>query len=88
MNKLEEIKELLIKSDIPFDEKEELILFFRKASDAELEIIYKIFSEDLRLVQKISENIKAKKAIFAVQDLNVWNKLLEKELEELHSLET
>jgi len=83
----QKIKELVLRSDISLAEQEELMLAFSSASDADLEPIFKLFSEDQSWIRKISDNYKAKHAAMITGDTKLWKQIVKDEETQLNELE-
>ncbi len=83
----QKIKELVLKSDIPLVEQEELMLAFSSAGDADLEPIFKLFSEDQSWIRKINDNYKAKHAAMVTGDTELWKRIVQDEETQLKKLE-
>ena len=83
----QKIKELVLKSDISLIEQEELMLAFSSASDADLQPILKLFSEDQSWIRKISDNYKAKHAAMITGDTKLWRRIVQDEETQLKELE-
>ena len=83
----QKIKDLVLKSDISLTEQEELMLAFSNASDADLESILKLFSEDQSWIRKISDNYKAKRAAMITGNTELWKRIVQDEETQLKKLE-
>jgi len=83
----QKIKELVLTSDIPPADQEELLLTFSKAKDAELESVLKLFSKDISWIRKISDNLKAKNTAAVTGDSDLWKRILQDEEAQLKALE-
>lgn len=68
MLNIDKIKEQLVDSDLPKNEREELIEMFALGNDADLEPLTKLFEEDQKWIRIIADNYKEKKAAFKNKD--------------------
>jgi hypothetical protein len=82
----QEIKELVLRSNISPADQAELIDAFAKANEADLKEVLKLFSEDNSWIMKISENYKSKRSAFASGDKTAWQDILREEENQLKEL--
>ena len=82
------ISELLLKSELSFEDQNNLLTAIFKVSDAELEPMLKLFSEKQAWIKTISENYKAKKLALANKNPEGWQKIIENEIRQIEISQT
>jgi hypothetical protein len=83
----QKIKELILKSKLPFSEKEELILLFSRINQEQLTPLLELIRKDESWIHKIHDNYKAKRAATAVGSSDLWQKIIRQEEAQLQELE-
>ena len=73
------IKDAINTSDIPEDEKVELIAMFARANNEELDETAKLFSQDSSWIQQVNDNYKAKRVAMILGEESLWEKIIKEE---------
>jgi hypothetical protein len=76
---LQKIKDLVAQSNIPEDEKVELIAIFSREHDSDLEDTARLFAEDPSWIQQVSDNYKSKRVAMIMGEETLWQKILDEE---------
>jgi len=74
MDTIKKIEELVNKSAISKEDKDELIFLFSKAKDKDLSLILDLISENFNLVEVLNRDYKAKKS-----DSIDWQRIIKDE---------
>jgi hypothetical protein len=78
-----ELRKIIFDSEIPFNEKEDLVWLFEAATEEEIQAAIDLFVEDVMWIKKISDNYHQKKIALLADDVEMWKKILEDEVETL-----
>lgn len=81
----QELKKIIFDSGIPFTEKEDIVWLFSDATEEEIQAAIDLFSEDGAWIKKISDNYHQKKIALLADDVEMWKKILEDEVEMVKS---
>lgn len=76
---IEKFKTLLADSDLPEEEQQELVDVFSRASDADLEPIVQLLSEDPKWIQIVADNYRDKKNAIRANDPAAWEQIIKNE---------
>lgn len=87
MDKLNDLKKIIKKSELSSVEAKEMVNFFSHAGANDLAIIIEVFKQEPEWIVKIGNNIKAKKKILSSRNKKVWRKIIEKEKADLLKVE-
>lgn len=79
----QKVKNLILKSNLPPLDQEDLITMFSLTTNEELGAVVELFSSDPAWIKKISENAKAKQAVAATGNQEHWQKIVDEEESEL-----
>lgn len=85
---MKKLKEIMNKSDIPTDEKNELVALLNVLDQRSLIEICGLFEEEPSLIKVLSENLKAKKEVIKNHDTEGWNKIIESEVQLLEKTDS
>ena len=83
----QKIKELILKSNLPLIDQNELIAAFARTNDLSLKGVLKLFTEDNLWIKRISENYKAKREALTAGNYSMWQKIVKEEESQLQELE-
>jgi len=83
---LQRIKDIIYKSELSILEQEELIDLLSRAKNEDLEEAAELFTENPSLIKVLSDNYRAKQAVFATGSADQWKKILAKEEEMLENI--
>jgi hypothetical protein len=76
----QKIKFLVAQADLSQKEINSLLLLFSTANDEDLKEVAELFSEDPRMVKKISDNYQAKRVAIQAGDPTRWSSIVQSEL--------
>lgn len=79
---------LLRKSDLTEPERNELLGYFAYVSDEDLGVFSSLLMERSTRARAMLENIRAKRAAFAANDMVAWKRILDKELKDLDAYQS
>lgn len=80
------IKEILEKSDLNQEDRDNLLSFLSYAKDKDLQPLLELFLEDEKWIKIINENLKMKINALSKNDLSLWKKVIEAEEKMLNDL--
>lgn len=76
---IEKIKELLVDSSLTEEEQKDFGALLSQSNDADLEPLVELFSDDPTWMRRLYDNYLSKKQAFALQDKELWEKILQDE---------
>jgi hypothetical protein len=79
MEKHNQLKKLILDSDLLFSEKEDLIWFFSEATEDEINIYLNLFTVDNGWIKRVRDNYYSKQNALIADDVEMWDKTLREE---------
>ena len=84
---LSQLQKLIFSSDLSDEQKEEFLGLFSKAKDKDLKYVVDLFKDDPSYMEKIYGVYKVKSVAFKNKDKKAWEKILQKEHQDLEEIE-
>ena len=77
---IEKIKNIILQEeDLSETEQQDLVALFSQESDARLEQVVQLFSENPSWIKRVNDNYQAKKKAFQKNDKDAWAKIMQDE---------
>ncbi len=85
---LDQLNSLVLRSNLPVFQKEELMGLFARATEGDVENMLELCTENPSLIDHISYNYNAKRDALLSRNPDLWDKILVTEVSQLEKIQS